>query len=212
MAEERTVEVVPVGEPAEAPVAVQEEELDPSVRHTFEDAPIGEYLRRQRTLRGVSLQELSSATRIPLRSLERLEGGGFDGETDGYVRGFVRTVAVALGLDAEDTVSRVLEEPTPGSWERQSAQRRVKRRFAAFFLVAVAVVGYVIVQSVWDMLLGSAADDSDRELVLWRDPVRGLAESAGVVVDPGAEIAPGLGPLVSGRSEQVVPPAESGGR
>ena len=210
--EERRGDVAPVGELEEAPITVQEGELDPFVRHTFEDSPIGEYLRRQRTLRGVSLQELSSATRIPLRSLERLEGGEFDGETDGFVRGFVRTVAVALGLDAEDAVSRVLEEPTHGAWERQPASRRVKQRFAALFLVALAAVGYLIFQSVWDMLLGSAADDSDRELVLWRDPVRTLAETAGIEVDPAAEINPGLGTLASGRPEQVVQPAESGER
>ncbi|HPG28255.1 MAG TPA: helix-turn-helix domain-containing protein, partial [Myxococcota bacterium] len=74
--------------------------LDPA--QTFEDRPIGEYLRRQRLLRGMSTEELAALTRIPLRSLERLESGHFDGETDGFVRGFVRTVATALGLDADD--------------------------------------------------------------------------------------------------------------
>ena len=79
---------------------------------------IGEYLKRQRTLRGITIEELAASTRIPLRSLERLEAGYFDGMTDGFVRGFVRTVSGALGLDADQTVARMLEEPAGRRWER----------------------------------------------------------------------------------------------
>ena len=65
---------------------------------------IGRYLARQRRLRGVSLDDLAAQTCIPRRSLERLEDGAFDRQADGFVRGFVRTVAAALGLDAEEAV------------------------------------------------------------------------------------------------------------
>ena len=72
---------------------------------------IGGYLKAQRKIRGVGLEELSVRTRIPLRSLDRLEAGAFDGHPDGFVRGFVRTVSEGLGLDPDDTLMRMLSEP-----------------------------------------------------------------------------------------------------
>jgi cytoskeletal protein RodZ len=72
---------------------------------------IGIYLARERRLRGVSLDELAYLTKIPRRSLERLEAGAFDSNPDGFARGFVRTVAVALGLSPEEAVVRMLGEP-----------------------------------------------------------------------------------------------------
>ena len=75
---------------------------------------IGAYLSAQRRLRGISIEELAHQTRIPLRSLERLESGSFDADVDGFVRGFVRTVAAALGLDADEALNRALQEPGGG--------------------------------------------------------------------------------------------------
>ena len=45
---------------------------------------IGAYLGRQRRLRGISIEELSATTRIPVRSLQRLEKGAFDAVRDGF--------------------------------------------------------------------------------------------------------------------------------
>ena len=72
---------------------------------------IGAYLARQRQLRGISLEELEAETRIPRRSLARLEAGAFDGHSDAFARGFVRAVAGALGLDAEEAMLRLLQQP-----------------------------------------------------------------------------------------------------
>jgi hypothetical protein len=161
---------------------------------TFESRPIGEYLRRQRELRGMSTEELASLTRIPLRSLERLEGGQFDGETDGFVRGFVRTVAKALGLDADDAVSRMLPEPTPSAWERHSTPRSIKQGMVAILLLLLLVVAFFVVRAGWNVLLGEASTPSSREVVLWHDPVRALAEATGARLDPAGEIDPGIRP------------------
>ena len=60
---------------------------------------VGHYLASQRKLRGISLEELATRTRIPGRNLERLESGALDGESDGFSRGLVRIVAEELGLD-----------------------------------------------------------------------------------------------------------------
>ena len=173
-----------------SPTSTDPEPSGSELRETFETRPIGEYLRRQRVLRGMSTEELASITRIPLRSLERLEGGQFDGETDGFVRGFVRTVANALGLDADDAISRMLHEPQPSAWERHSSGRGVKQGLVGVVLLGVLVVAFFVLRAGWNVLLGEASTPGSREVVLWHDPVRALAEATGVQLDPAGEIDP----------------------
>ena len=60
---------------------------------------VGRYLKRTREARAMSLEEVSRATRIPVVSIERIEGDHFDdlpGEV--FVRGFLRAYARALLL------------------------------------------------------------------------------------------------------------------
>jgi cytoskeletal protein RodZ len=61
-----------------------------------------------------------------VRSLRRLEAGAFDHEPDGFARGFVRTVASALGLPPDETVARMLPEATDDA--RSRGRRRVSLR------------------------------------------------------------------------------------
>ena len=164
------------------------------ISETFEPRPIGEYLRRQRVLRGISTEELASITRIPLRSLERLESGQFDGETDGFVRGFVRTVASALGLDADDAISRMLLEPDPGNWERHSSSRSFKQGLVGLVLLLLLVVTFFVLRAGWNVLLGTASTPGSSEVVIWQDPVRALAEATGLQLDAVGEIDPSSGP------------------
>jgi hypothetical protein len=136
--------------------------------------PIGRYLAQQRKLRGLTLDELSVQTRIPRRSLERLEAGAFDRAPDGFARGFVRTVAEAIGLDPDETVARMLEEPT-------GATRRASRTGAGLF--ALAGVALVIALGVGLSRLDLAADGSATPasgLPTRRDFVRELAEARGL--------------------------------
>jgi len=160
---------------------------------TFETHPIGEYLRRQRILRGMSAEELADLTRIPIRSLERLESGQFDGQTDGFVRGFVRTVAGALGLDANDTLARMLEEPEPSVWERHSTRQSLRQALALLLLIVVLAMGFLGLRAVWRGLVGAASTTGERAVVLWQDPVRSLAEATGASPADGAPggVAPG---------------------
>lgn len=136
---------------------------------------IGEYLKRQRLLRGITVEELSATTRIPLRSLERLEAGYFDGVSDGFVRGFVRTVALALGLDADDTVARMLDEPAASQWDRGGAGLWRKQALAVVALVVVTILGLWVLRTGWNLLVGGPGSARSREVVMWRDPVHLLA-------------------------------------
>lgn len=149
----------------------------PPVEHADEGtalASIGAYLKRQRLLRGLTVEELAASTRIPLRSLERLEAGYFDGVTDGFVRGFVRTVAVALGLDADQTVARMLEEPVAGKRDREGVGLWRKQLVALVALVALTALAVIALRAGWRLLVGDGPVPR-REVVVWRDPVHALA-------------------------------------
>jgi cytoskeletal protein RodZ len=69
--------------------------------------PIGTYLRRERELRGIALDEVADQTRIPLRQLERLEDGRLaELPGDVFIKGYLRAYARAVGLKADEVVAR----------------------------------------------------------------------------------------------------------
>jgi cytoskeletal protein RodZ len=66
----------------------------------------GEHLKREREMRGVSLDEISASTRIAVRFLLAIENEQWDQLPGGvFNRGFVRAVAHYLGLDEENIVA-----------------------------------------------------------------------------------------------------------
>lgn len=145
------------------------------------EGSVGAYIARQRKLRGISLEELEGLTRIPRRSLERLESGAFDRAPDGFVRGFVRTVSVAIGLDPEDTVSRMLTEPDPGGRKRRIPDPSSAAAFA--LLVLLVAIGAGILWKLAEIRPGHFAEvPAPSEAVrVRRDAVRELAISRGII-------------------------------
>jgi cytoskeletal protein RodZ len=139
---------------------------------------VGQYLANQRRLRRISLEELAERTKIPRRNLERLESGALDVAADGFTRGFVRTVAEALGLDANEAVMRLVGEPHADEERAQAAARRSAwLRLGALALLVALAAGV----GVWLALRRDAAPAAAAEpSVTWRrDVVRGLAEGEG---------------------------------
>lgn len=66
----------------------------------------GERLRREREMRGITLEEMAAGTKISARSLKYLEDERF-GQLPGGIfnKGFVRAYAKFLGIDEEQAVS-----------------------------------------------------------------------------------------------------------
>lgn len=77
----------------------------------------GERLRREREMRGITLDEISTSTKIARRHLESLEADNFDELPGGvFNRGFVRAYARYLGIDEDQAVAdyvAVAEEAAP---------------------------------------------------------------------------------------------------
>src|SRR6266550_8289773 len=70
-------------------------------------ASFGEELRREREIRGISLKEISDATKISKRFLEAIERN--DHKTlpaPVFTRGFIREYSRYLGLNADEIVNR----------------------------------------------------------------------------------------------------------
>ena len=73
---------------------------------------VGQYLRRQRESKRMSVEEVARSTRVPMPSVERIEADQFDelpGEV--FVRGFLKSYARAVGLaaDAREALRGLLE-------------------------------------------------------------------------------------------------------
>ena len=87
--------------------------------------PIGDSLRRARTERGLGLDQASDATKIRVRYLRALEAEDWGAlPAPAYARGFLRTYASYLGLDADALVEefrRTVPEPAaePGRPEQR---------------------------------------------------------------------------------------------
>jgi cytoskeleton protein RodZ len=85
----------------------------------------GEHLRREREMRGVTLDEITAATRIGTRFLEAFENEQWDRLPGGvFNRGFVRSIAHYLGLDEENLLAEYIHATNgltkPSSWVAQT--------------------------------------------------------------------------------------------
>lgn len=83
----------------------------------------GEELRRERELRDVSREQLSAATKVSMRHIAALESGRYDQLPAGvFSKGFVKVIALHLGLDAERAVAAFRH--VHAGWEEDCAKRQ----------------------------------------------------------------------------------------
>jgi cytoskeletal protein RodZ len=113
-------------------------------------ASFGENLRREREMRGVTLQEISAATKISVRFLEALENEEFGKLPGGiFTRSFIRAYARYLGLDEEHVLAeyQLVAQPRPDvdltrlSITNPEAKGETSRKPVLTLLLAVILVG-----------------------------------------------------------------------
>jgi cytoskeleton protein RodZ len=117
-------------------------------------ASFGESLRREREMRGVTLEEISATTKINLRLLQALEAEDFAKLPGGlFTRSFLRAYAGYLGLDAERILAeyQLVAPPTPEVVSKAHVTPLVPGRRAALtrfvpWLVAISLLtaGYAL--------------------------------------------------------------------
>jgi cytoskeletal protein RodZ len=70
----------------------------------------GSYLKSERELRGVTLDELHSKTKIPVRYLEALEKNQFDElPEEVFIRGYIRSVSNVIGAQEDEVLSTYMD-------------------------------------------------------------------------------------------------------
>jgi len=114
--------------------------------------PFGEHLKRERELRGVSLEEIAAATRISTRFLEALENEQWDRLPGGaFDRGFIRSIARFLGIDEDGLVAeyayerKSVDDPWAGGHSG-----KIPRAWGSVVVVALLAVA-VIAGGFWGL-------------------------------------------------------------
>jgi len=89
----------------------------------------GDYLKREREVRGVDLEEISRSTKISIKALQKLEANKFDDlPSYPFVKGFIRSYSKSLGIDGDDAALRfdayLREKEESSLGDRRSAKRQ----------------------------------------------------------------------------------------
>lgn len=128
---------------------------------------LGERLRAAREAHGYSLREMERRTKIPVTSLEALERGDLSRLPGGiYGRSFVRSYALEVGFDPDETVTefhRELEQEERAAAERTARLRlplsqddrqfleRQRRAIRALRIGSVVVIALVVALVTWQV-------------------------------------------------------------
>lgn len=120
----------------------------------------GDRLRREREMRGITLDEITESTKISRRHLEALEGEHFDQLPGGvFNKGFVRAYARFLGIDGDQAVAdysaATNEQPEPEDkfpleiHEEPKRHLSPRRSYLPLAFAIAALVGVLVGYMVW---------------------------------------------------------------
>jgi len=106
----------------------------------------GDWLRRQRDLREISLREISDSTKINLRYLEALEANRFSVlPAQVFARGFLREYARYVGLDPDEVINYYTAAQQEQEPEGESPSPRPRRLHASTqWLYGLVLTGAVV--------------------------------------------------------------------
>ncbi len=135
------------------------------------DCP-GEYLKRERELREVSLEDISSEIKVSVRLLKALEADDYQAlPHTAFVKGFIKAYCKYLGVDGNEALLRYelylqevaeFEEPAKKPKSLDVAERSYPvRKFLTLTLVAI---GIIIIAGVY--YFGSAPEDKPGDKVV----------------------------------------------
>ena len=105
----------------------------------------GSYLKHERELRGVPLEEISRITKIHIRFLEALEDNRFDelpGEV--FIKGYIRSYANIIGSDVDEMLNsyeesignKLIEKGT----DSQSKSTNTAKKYIGFVIAGLSIL------------------------------------------------------------------------
>lgn len=151
----------------------------------------GDRLRREREMRGITLDEITESTKISRRHLEALEGEHFDQLPGGvFNKGFVRAYARFLGIDEDRAVADYStasnEQPEPENkfplevHEQPKRDLNPRRSNLPLIFAVAALVGVLVGYGFW---IKSKPHNSA--------PVENLQQAAPAASEPQANVPTG---------------------
>jgi cytoskeleton protein RodZ len=128
----------------------------------------GSYLKHERELRGVPLEEISGATKIHIRFLQALEDNQFDelpGEV--FIKGYIRSYADTIGSDVEEMLNIYEESVGNKSIENISDSVSQSNTSAKNFL-GFALIGLIILALIFGVrfLISSKSNSTVKNVEL----------------------------------------------
>ncbi len=134
----------------------------------------GEFLRRERELRHIELNEIAKITRIKKAYLQAIETDNYDELPDAaFVKGFIRAYCNYIGLDPDKTVNyfqqfydeKFKEAPQPQKKRFYNRENR-QRLFITVVLglAAASVVGLAVYYSIMGSIGGTPPQGSEKEI------------------------------------------------
>lgn len=152
----------PVGKGVEVGLMDEAFEIRP------DNPSIGERLRLSREERGMSLDDVASQTRIPIRHLQHIESEDWDalpGVT--YCIGFVRAYANTIGLDGAELSREVRDRlgnarsraPAPQYFEPADPSRVPPRPLA--LIAGIVAVVLIALYALWRSTLGDSGEPAE---------------------------------------------------
>ena len=166
----------------------------------------GGKLRQARERRGISLRQIAASTKIAAAALEALERNDISKLPGGiFSRAFVRSYAIEVGLDPEDTVREFLErfnqDPAPTADAVAAAVPEEERQFqeqqrkaARIALAAVAALALTVVGLVFAYRARAARAKAQAPVA--HEPAPASAP-APAVETPAAPVQPPRAPVQS---------------
>jgi len=134
-------------------------------------ASLGQELKRERELRGISLKEIANSTKISLRFLQALENDNLEllpGEF--FIKGILSAYAKCLGLEKEYVLNKYYEDSLLKEQDLEKDQKKGKsspnifpRKLNFFSLVFISVLLFLIFLSFYFILQPRKNPESPQE-------------------------------------------------
>ncbi len=145
----------------------------------------GEFLRRERELRHIELNEISKITKIKKAYLQAIENDAYEELPDiAFVKGFIRAYCNYIGLDPEQTVNyfqQFYDESfrQTGQPQKTGIIQGMNRRTLAFAALGIVAAG-ILAAGIYSVSKGGSSHRSER----YRHNIQELSITSTVTAPP----------------------------
>lgn len=112
---------------------------------------LGEYLKREREKKGITLEEAAKTTKIRKTYLQAIEEGNFDVQSEVFVKGFLKSYAQFLGLDITDVLERYNREIHPekgGEVKTEIKKPAPPKKYGRYLIPGILTLSLLIIIAV----------------------------------------------------------------